>query len=297
MSTNPATAPNRNEAWRNYTKKVIISACRLRTEDLKRLYRIINEKQIEACRTVVSRFWKTEQETQRQFEDRCTVATNAFVTTVQVKGANAETVTGHGESFFDSGLLPEQIISIEYDTAWSPKAQLNFTPNDRAAVFLDFSHPNIFGRTMPSEPTPNGSNWFVTAENEGWSTSLSTRLQAFFAERKTSIDWLHRPNIYDALLIVVGAPLALWGAARIGHPIVGRVHPSATVETALYVYLFMFCLNVFRWMFSYARWVFPKIELDSARSSTGRHRAVWATLTLGIFAAAAWDVIKTLTGL
>lgn len=289
-----ATAANPNEGWRNYTKRVAIGACKLRADDLKRLYRRINEKQIEAGDRVVSRFWKTENETQEQFQNRCKQAKEAFITTVQIKGANAEVVTGHGESFFDSGLLPERIISIEYDTGFSPNALLKFMPVDRASVFLDFARPPILSSGLPSEPTPNSSHWFVTAETEAWSTSLSTRLEQFFAERRRRIDWLHRSSTYDGLLIVMGVPLALWGAYRLGYPIQSRVHLPSAVETGLYVYTFFFSLSVFRWMFSYARWVFPKIELESEKSSAGRHRFVWSAIIIGIVGSALWDGIKAL---
>jgi hypothetical protein len=74
---------------------------------------------------------------------------------------------------------------------------------------------------------------------------------------------LHRPNAYDGLLMVIGVPLALWGAYRVGHPVCTAVHLPSAVETGVYVYGFFLCLSLFRWMFSYARWVFPKIELAS----------------------------------
>jgi hypothetical protein len=135
----------------------------------------------------------------------------------------------------------------------------------------------------------------VTGQSEAWCTSLSARLEEFFCERKTSVDWLHRPNAYDGLLMVVGVPLTLWGAYRIGHPVCLAVHLPSALETAVYVYGFFLCLNVFRWMFSYARWVFPKIELASERSTARRHRALWATVTVGVVACALWDAIKTLT--
>lgn len=290
------TAPNPNEAWRNYTKRVSISACKLRAGDLKKLYRLINEKQIEVGASAIRELAQAENETPQQFDGRAQRVRDAFVTTVQIKGQNAEVVTGHGESFFDSGLLPERIISIEYDTAFSPKAQLNFTPNDRASVFLDFSRPRVLQSSLPSEPTPNNSNWFVTAQTEAWSTSLSARLDQFFAERQTSVEWLHRSYTYDALLVVIGVPLGLWGAYRIGHLVLGRVHLPSALETGLYVYAFFLSLNVFRWMFSYARWVFPKIELDSEESTGRKHRVVWAGVTLGVLGSALWDAIKAIAG-
>lgn len=293
--TETATQRNANEARRNYTKRVPISACKLRTGDRERLFRLINEKQIEERDRVLSFLYKLDNETEGEFQERRKKVLDAFVTTVRIQGFDNEVVTGHGESFFNSGLLPERILSIEYDTAFSPKAVLDFTPNNRASVLLDFSHPRIFDRWQPSEPTPNNSNWFVTADGEAWSTSLSTRLQQFFEERRTHMDWLHRSNTYDLLLMVMGFPLGLWGAYRIGHPAAVYLRPPSDIETALYVYAFFLSLNVFRWMFSYARWVFPKVEADEARSAPGKHRAVFGALVLGIVGSALWDAIKALS--
>jgi hypothetical protein len=67
-----------------------------------------------------------------------------------------------------------------------------------------------------------------------------------------------------------------------GHPIAARFHPPSAVETALYVYAFFLALNVFRYLYSYSRWVFAKIELSSEKSAAGKHRTVWAALTIGI---------------
>ena len=38
---------NPNEAWRNFTRRIAIEACKLQMDDLKRLYRILNEKQFD----------------------------------------------------------------------------------------------------------------------------------------------------------------------------------------------------------------------------------------------------------
>jgi hypothetical protein len=291
-----AAQPNPSETWRNYTKRVALKACRLKPADFKRLYRLINEKQIDVGNSAIAGLSQTENETAEQFQERCRLVKNAFITTVQIKGFNNEVVTGHGESFFDSPLLPERILSIEYDTTFSPKALLNVTPNDRATVFLDFSRPTWLDLSaLPSAPTANNSNWFITAQTEAWSTSLSTRLQDFFKERETGLDWLHGPAVYDAMLGIAGIPLSLWGAYRLGHPIVARVHVPFSIETAVYIYAFLLALNVFRVLFSYGKWVFPKIE-ESEKSSSGRHRVVWAAIITGIVISALWDGIKALVG-
>ena len=77
-----AIAPNPIEAWRNYTKRVPIVACKLGAGDLKRLYRLINEKEIEAGEAFIKEFWKTEQESSEQFQERCKRWKDAFVTTI-----------------------------------------------------------------------------------------------------------------------------------------------------------------------------------------------------------------------
>ncbi len=289
-----ASTANPNEAWRNYNKRVSIHSCKFSMDDPKRLYRIVNEKQKELRDIAVAALDQTAGETPEAFQDRRTRVRDAFITTVRITGFDNEMVTGHGESIFDSGLLPERIMSIEYDTVFSPKAQLNITPNNRVVLFLDFSRPTVFGGRLPAEPTPNNSNWVVNAESEAWSTSLNARLEGFFKERRTNVDWLHRSNTYDALLLVIGVPLTLWATSRIGNAIAFRLHVTSAVQTALYIYLFFLFLNAFRWMFSYGRWIYPKIELESRNSAPSRHRTVWSVLVLGILVAAIWDAIKAL---
>jgi hypothetical protein len=285
---------NPNEAWRNFTKQASISACKLRRDDLKRIYRLINEKQTEVGNNIVSKFFQTTEETPEQFQVRCTNVKNAFITTVSITGENGNVVTGHGDSFFDSPLLPERISSILYDTSFSPNAQLKFTPNDRASILLDFSRPPLLNLgTLPSAPTPNNSNWFISAENESWCTSLSARLDEFFTQRLTRLNWLHQSAVYDALLFVMGFPLSLWGSYRLSKIIDWSGLPSA-LSTAIYVYAFLLLLNVFRVLFSYTRWVFPKVELESEQSPVMLHRTIWSAIMFSVFGSAVWDGIKAL---
>lgn len=200
---------------------------------------------------------------------------------------------GHGENFFDSGLLPGRVESILYDTAFSPKAILNYTPADRASVLVDFSRPPLLNFVgQPSAPTPNNSSWFVTGDTESWSTSMSARISDFFEEKQTHLNWLHQSATYDWLLLLFGFPFSLWGAHRLGG-VLSKAGTLATVlSTAVYIYAFIFSLSVFRALFSYARWVFPKVELDSERSSIRTHRFVWFALITGILASALWDALK-----
>lgn len=272
-----------------------IAACRLSADDLKRLYRLINEKQVELGKRLVAGLYATPQESAEQFKSRTATVQNAFITTVTVTGKNGEVVSGHGEAFFDSPLLPERIQAIAYDTGFTPNAVLKYTPLDRASVLLDFSRPALIDiSASPSNPTPNNSNWFITAETESWSTSLGSRLGEFFRERATKLNWMHGPAVYDSLLLVLGLPLSIWAAYRLGHLVSARLRPPTVINTAVYLYAFFFALNVFRGLFSYAKWIFPKVELQSENSGAATHRFLWSAIVLGVLGSAVWDAIKSL---
>jgi hypothetical protein len=191
---------NPNETWRGFTKRASIETCRLRGDDFKRLYRIINDKQIEYGERIVRGLFKREDETPEQFQLRYVTVKNAFITTVSITGMNGDVISGHGESFFDSPLIPERIKSILYDTSFSPNAQLNHTPTDRVSVLLDFSRPPLFNLgAFASAPTPNESNWFVSAGTESWFTSLCSRLQEFFSQRSTRLPLRIREILYGSV--------------------------------------------------------------------------------------------------
>ena len=60
-------------------------------------------------------------------------------------------------------------------------------------------------------------------------------------------------------------------------------------------YGFFLALNIFRVLFSYSRWVFPKVELETnVASSPLRHRSAWLAIMLALVAAFLYDVLKTL---
>ena len=66
------------------------------------------------------------------------------------------------------------------------------------------------------------------------------------------------------------------------------------VSIGLYVYLFFAGLFIFRAVFTYSRWVFPKVEIQTEASPPLRHRAAWLAIMVAVFGAAIWDAIKAL---
>jgi len=123
--------------------------------------------------------------------------------------------------------------------------------------------------------------------------STNAKLTQFFSERKTNTNWLQRAAVYDILLSFLAVPISIWLAYRVG-AFIEKTTPPSIITTAVYVYVFFIVLVLFRLLFSYSRWVFPKVELDQASSSPFRHRGVWAAIILTLVGAFLYDGLKLL---
>jgi hypothetical protein len=280
--------------WRNFSTRYPITACRLKRDGLKLLYRILNERQKEYRDKILTIEPQRQNETDEAFRQRKASASNAFVVSVTITAENGETLTGNREEIFDDVNFPTRLRTIFYSTQSVPHAVLNHMPQDRVVLFLDFSQPPIldFSR-LPTLPTPNESNFEINAISESWFATTKTKLVDFFDERRSGYDWIHRAGAYDILLFILGVPTAVWACARL-QTIAPQIDSLGTIPKALiYAYTFLFSLNVFRTIFSYSRWVFPKIEIENdVRRSPLRHRAAWAAISAGVFLPALYDLAK-----
>jgi hypothetical protein len=107
---------------RTFTVTSPVKACRLRRDDLARLYRIINERQIESGQILLNQLSQQPEESPEQFQHRRARVADAFVTTVNVTGVNNEIVSGSGEHFLASENIPENILTVFYTTLAGPNA-------------------------------------------------------------------------------------------------------------------------------------------------------------------------------
>jgi len=169
----------------------------------------------------------------------------------------------------------------------------NFLQN-RVTLMLDFSRPAILDFTkLPTYATPNTSNFQIVAALEPWFTTLNTRLTQLFEDRRTGFNWLHQQGVYDIFLFLVGLPFALWLDYRC-EPLIDQLKVPTVLASGLYVYAFIAALFLFRGIFDYSRWVFPKIEMQTNASPPLRHRAVWLAIMIAVFGGAIWDALKAL---
>ncbi|WP_315704813.1 MULTISPECIES: hypothetical protein [unclassified Bradyrhizobium] len=204
-----------------------------------------------------------------------------------------ESLYENNEAFLEEGNLPHDIRSIFFSTATVPLAVLGLDPICKIILFLDFTaSPLLDFQRLPTLPTPNESNYEVSADNYSWFVASNAKLESFFKERKAGHDWLHRAGVYDLLLFCLGLPIAIWLDYRLSKSL-PMTMPSM-VSAAVYVYAFFLSLQIFRVLFSYARWVFPKVEIESVRGTPRiRQRGWWLAIMGSLAAALLYDIVKT----
>ncbi|MGP0061199.1 MAG: hypothetical protein ACLPID_18155 [Beijerinckiaceae bacterium] len=289
MADNIPKAP---EGWRNFSDKVPLAAMVLRKGDLKKLYKIINDKQIEFRDRFMPVLALQPNEPPDEFEARKKRLYDSFVTSMTIHRLNGEYLHGNNEAFLGEDNLPDRIRSIFFTTSTVPAA-LGIAPVNKIVVFLDFTRSPLFDFSrMPSLPTPNESNFEVASDNELLFAGARSRLIDFFNNRTTRVNWLHAGAIYDVGLYILGFPVAIWATYHVSRALEAAPKLPTVITSAIYIYIFFAALNLFRVFFLYSRWVFPKVELESERSSPFRHRAVWAGLTIATLGGVIWDAVK-----
>ncbi|MGO8952985.1 MAG: hypothetical protein ACLP1W_08665 [Rhodomicrobium sp.] len=280
--------------WRNFSIHFPIPACRLSRPELKRLYQIIDTKQKEYRDRALTALFLVQGETEEHFEARRAEAFNAFVTSVTITGVNNEIITANNEQVFEDADMPTAIQSIFYTTMSVPQAVLKHLPGDRITVLLDFSSSPFFDfDKLPTLPTPNISNFEIYAKNEQWFAAAKLRLSEFFSDRQTKHNWLHRSAVYDILLALVGLPMAVLASLRVATNFKEIDNLSLIPRSLIYVYVFYVTLIIFRLIFSYARWVLPKVEMSSeVQSSQVAHRFILGAIILAVIGEFVFEIIK-----
>lgn len=292
----PSNLGKTPEAWRNHGITNPISACSLQTGDLKRLFRILNKRVFEFRDDVVMpQLSLMERETEEQLAQRKQRVFNSFITSVTNKTNAGVVLTANNEHIFDEQEMPTSIKSIFLSTKSVPATVYPAIPCF-INTFLDFSQPPALNfTTLPTLATPNELQFDVQADNETWFLAAKSDLVEFFRDKKTSVNWIHQGGTYDALLFIFGLPFALWVSSLAGRLTAIDTLPSV-IKTATYIYIFVFALNAFRLFFSYTRWVFPKVELETEHSSPFKHRGIWVLFLVPVIGAAIWDALKWFVG-
>jgi len=200
------------------------------------------------------------------------------------------------EAALADSALPEQLRLVVYDSAAAVQLMnLNQAlPLNRFRVLLDFNEPPRFDSYNPwSQPTPNTSFIEVIGNDETWVTGVYQFILHFFeapGRQRRHRAWLHRQRTFNIANWLIGFPAGLWIVYRVGYyfPVLNKIHSA--LLGAVYVYVFLVALLVFRGAVWLIRWLFPVIELAESRSKG--IRLLLSSILVGLFVTLVYDVLK-----
>jgi len=268
-------------------------SCTISVQDLRRLYADLSEKAGDALEKHIASVQKPESTNDEDWEALKERVREIGRLTAIVIGENGEQNVGQSATPLEEDQLPDRIVSVTFDS-YSALQRENITPLNRFRLALDFTEPPAFGVYNPWDvPTPNGSSLEVTGADSTWATGVYESVLGFFRARARRRGWLHSPITFNLLNWLVGMPAALWIVYRLD-AVASQFFSSidAVLRGAIYVYIVLVVLLVFRLVIGGFRWTFPVVELQGARSSAVRRSLNVALSSLVL--ALGYDVIRTL---
>lgn len=275
----------------NQTKK--ISSFSTDKKGLKEFCEFLQERADAAAKIEVENY-KRNDLTDEQYTKNIEIIKKGFELNVLITGNDNKILAGPFKEIFSSPNFPNQVNSFLVDSEATLVADHSYRPSNGFRIFFDFTKPKIFDFTLlPSQNTPNESKIEVKGYDPTWANGLFSEIEQKIDSSTSNFSKVHKHSIYDIFLWILGMPLAFWIVYRLSNKVEYLFNNhSVFLKNALYVYLFMVILFVFRVLFHYLRWVCPLVEYRSKKNKIIIHRGVLSAITLGLFIAFIYDLIK-----
>jgi hypothetical protein len=281
----PSAITAKTTVAKGITRQFAIRSCSLDIDDLGRLFRILQGKAAEAADEQVATLKQQEGQTDAQFSQAKDALRSLLDLVVRVQGSSGEWTAANTIDAVREESLPTPVANIQYDSSFLFRNKFNNTgPQNSFLVTLNFTRTEVLDLTNTAvAATSNQSTVGVSGANITWVNAVTQELRAFFDERSNNRGWLYSRYTYDLLVLFFGFPLSLnlvYHFDKVLRPILKL--PDA-LFVALYVYLVLVALLGFRFLFNYAKWVFPKIEAPLKRhGAPGLHKTVLGAIALAL---------------
>lgn len=284
---------NKNNIKTSLSQEII--TCSFDKNELYRFIQLLQERANSAAEYEVMNFEQRRQSDEEYAENIKTLK-ESFDLRVTVIGNNGQELYGTVDEVFKSPNFPEQVKSLYVNSDTILSAVHNYYSRNSFEVLLDFSKPEIFDFSfLPNQRTPNGSNFVVRGYEVTWANGVFNEIRNFIKEKSAPLYFIHKHSIYDVFLWVLGFPFAFWVAYKCSGWIDVELRDlSIFVRSALYVYVVLASLVVFRIIFHYMRWIFPILEYRASNNGAIAHRAILVMLGIGVFGSFVYDIIKLL---
>ena len=286
----PADQPVQVPMYRRdlFPTNLVISA-----EDLKEFAELISEvnersKELEYQQLDLST-WESSQHAKERINEVIPVEYN-------YKSQNGDYVQGVGIPNTADRNFPDELMTIFFSNSTFTKRAINIQPINSVDVFLSFEKPSlkIDFQSLPSNPTDNRSVINIEGRNEAWVISTAQKIDDFFKKRKTTRPIIHGSGAYDYIIYLVFLPAVMWFFYRYATP-ASRWLEQQTIllNVTLGIYGLLLSLLFARFLFQYARWLFPPMEYyKKRRIGAFIHRSIATFVLAGLGVSAAYDFVK-----
>jgi hypothetical protein len=252
-----------------------LPSCKLDLEYLDKLLDILENVNNEAAKIEISKLEKKPEQSEKEFADLKEWLINLYQISIQIFGSKGEYILVEPSVTFDKIKFPNSIDKIIFDNSLKYNFNLKRDPMNTIKISFDFKKPPILDFiTNPSYETQNFSNISISGDNDIWVSGADKKIMELFKDCRTNRGWLHKSNIYDLFLWFVFLPLSLGMLYKLDMFFFFKKAVISNVFiVTIYLYFFIIFINIFRMIFNYSKWIFPKVELIiSNKSGAIKHR-------------------------
>lgn len=211
--------------------------------------------------------------------------------------SNGDSVIGLGLPDTSDRNFPEELKTVYISNANYSERSIKTRPLNTVDAFFDFERPTlkIDYTTLPSSPTNNRSIINVVGRDEDWVISTSDRIRSFFKKHAAVRPVVHASGTYDYFAFLVFMPAMLLLLYQQQHIFSEWLDEQSIVLNVLFgAYSLILILFAARFVFQYARWLFPPMEYYKRnRIGSYVHRGIAALLGTSLLLSATYDIFKT----
>lgn len=259
----------------------------------KKLYSVLKVSTEESANQDIAKLVQSPDKTQEEFEGLKTYAKSLYKVVIHIYGSRGEYIFTENSNMFNDPSLPDKINRVIFENSTRFKTFTQREPVNQFRIVFDFTTPPIFDFNIsPSLATPINSSIDIVGENAMWVSGTYKKIVELLENRKNKQGWLHRNNVWDLFLWIGIMPIIfriLFLLQKASPASMSNL--SGVLKGAIYVYVFFFLLNLFRIVFSYARWVFPYLELNTPLRKTNLHRLLLGTIVVSIIGTMGYELV------
>lgn len=274
MSINQGSQVNINNRLRSKILSFAVDKADMRT-----FCDLLQEKSLAAVEIEIQTFDRGTL-TEEKYKEALKTLRESSKLRLTVSGDCGEELYGSIDDIFGSVNFPNNVKSLFVNSAHILKDMHNYYPKNSFTIFLDFSKPAVFDFSlMPSQGTPNGSNYEVQGYDATWVNGVFNEITNFIKRRGSKLSIVHSHSVYDILLWIFGFPIA-FRTCYIMSSYIEHIMANANIFliNAIYLYCFFVSLLVFRILFHYLRWICPLVEYKAKGSKIIAHRIFFGTI-------------------